>query len=38
MAEHVWIPFDRMERFVKEVFKGVGVPPEDAAHCADVLL
>ena len=34
----VWIDFDTMENFMKDVFIGVGVPPEDAAVCADVLI
>ncbi len=34
----VWIDFDIMERFMVDVFKGVGVPGEDAAICADVLI
>jgi L-2-hydroxycarboxylate dehydrogenase (NAD+) len=33
-----WIPFDLMEQFMVDVFKGVGVPPEDAKICADVLI
>lgn len=33
-----WIPFDVMENFMVEVFKGVGVPEEDAKVCADVLI
>lgn len=38
-AENVcWIPFDVMESFMVEVFKGVGVPEEDAKICADVLI
>jgi L-2-hydroxycarboxylate dehydrogenase (NAD+) len=38
MADSVWIPFDRMERFVAEVLTAIGVPPAEAALCADVLL
>ena len=30
--------FDKMEAFMKDVFIKVGVPPEDAAICADVLI
>jgi len=30
--------FDKMESFMKDVFVKVGVPPEDAAVCADVLI
>jgi len=33
-----WVNFDLMERFMRDVFKGVGVPPADAAVCADVLI
>jgi hypothetical protein len=28
--EAVWIGFDQMERFMTDVFNGVGVPAEDA--------
>lgn len=39
MADNVsWVPFDYMERFVVDVFKGVGVPDADARVCADVIL
>src|SRR5690554_3624719 len=33
-----WIDFATMERFMVDVFKGVGVPEEDAKICADVLI
>jgi len=33
-----WIPFDLMDRFMKDVFTGIGVPEDDAATCARVLL
>lgn len=33
-----WIDFGTMERFMNEVFEGVGVPSEDAKACTDVLL
>ena len=33
-----WIPFDMMEAFMRDVFVGLGVPEEDAAICADVLI
>ena len=33
-----WIPFDEMERFMVAVFRGVGVPEEDARVCAEVLI
>lgn len=34
----VWVSFDALERFMADVFKGLGVPEEDAAICADVLI
>lgn len=34
----VWVPFDIMEDFMKDVFIGIGVPPDEAALCADVLI
>jgi L-2-hydroxycarboxylate dehydrogenase (NAD+) len=36
MTHH--IAFDQMEAFMIDVFKGIGVPPADAAICADVLI
>lgn len=33
-----WIDFATMEKFMIDVFKGVGVPEEDAKICADVLI
>lgn len=33
-----WIPFDIMEKFMIDVFVGVGVPLEEARICADVLI
>lgn len=33
-----WVPFDLAEAFVVSVFEGLGVPPEDARVCADVLV
>jgi len=33
-----WINFDFMERFVTDVFRGVGVPEAEARICADVLV
>ena len=33
-----WIDFDKMEQFMVDVFKAVGVPEEDAKICADVLI
>ena len=37
-ARYYWISFDTMERFMVDVFKGVGVPEADARVCADVLI
>lgn len=34
----VWVPFDIMEEFMSDVFKGLGVPAEDADICANVLI
>jgi len=34
----VWIDVDTLERFMADVFKGVGVPEEDAKICANVLI
>lgn len=36
--DRVWIPFDLLEAFMVDVFRGVGVPDEDARICADVLI
>ena len=33
-----WIGFEAMEKFMVDVFEGIGVPPEDAKICADVLI
>ena len=33
-----WVPFDLLESFMVDVFKGVGVPEDDALICADVLI
>jgi L-2-hydroxycarboxylate dehydrogenase (NAD+) len=33
-----WVAFDKLEAFMKDVFIGLGVPPADAADCADVLI
>jgi L-2-hydroxycarboxylate dehydrogenase (NAD+) len=35
---HAWVPFDLLEAFVVDVFKGIGVPDADARVCADVLI
>jgi len=33
-----WVPFEIMENFIIDAFKGVGVPGEDAEICAKVLI
>lgn len=33
-----WLPRDVVERFILDVFKGVGVPADEARICADVLV
>jgi len=33
-----WVPFDLLERFMVDVFKGVGVGDNDARICAEVLI
>ncbi|SKA94964.1 Malate/lactate/ureidoglycolate dehydrogenase, LDH2 family [Caloramator quimbayensis] len=39
MSEKIyWIDFETMEKFMVDVFVGVGVPLEDAKICADVLI
>jgi LDH2 family malate/lactate/ureidoglycolate dehydrogenase len=34
----LWIDFETMESFITDVFKGLGVPEEDAKICAEVLI
>jgi LDH2 family malate/lactate/ureidoglycolate dehydrogenase len=34
----VWVQFDLLERFMIDVFKGIGVPESEAAICADTLI
>lgn len=36
--EVAWIPFDLLEAFMVDVFRGVGVPEADARICAEVLI
>lgn len=36
--EVAWVDFNTMVNFMTDVFKGVGVPEEDAKICADVLI
>lgn len=39
MTEKVaWVPFDVLENYMFDVFKGIGVPEDDARTCADVLI
>ena len=39
MAESVYyIPVDTLRNFIKDVLLGVGVPPDDAEVCADVII
>jgi LDH2 family malate/lactate/ureidoglycolate dehydrogenase len=33
----VWMPFNQLEAFMVDVFKGLGVPGDEARMCADVL-
>ena len=33
-----WVQFDLLEDFIQAAFKGIGVPEEDAATCARVLI
>jgi L-2-hydroxycarboxylate dehydrogenase (NAD+) len=33
-----WVPFEVLESFMVDVFKGVGVPEDEARICADVLI
>jgi L-2-hydroxycarboxylate dehydrogenase (NAD+) len=33
-----WIDFNKLEDFMTEVFKGIGVPEKDSKICADVLI
>ncbi|NCC50781.1 MAG: Ldh family oxidoreductase [Spartobacteria bacterium] len=33
-----WVPFDLLEAFTVDVLMAIGVPPEDARVCADVLI
>lgn len=36
--DSVWVSFEIMEKFMVDVFKGLGVAEEDAKVCADVLI
>ena len=37
-AKVKWIDFDLMERFMTDVFMGIGVPEDEAKTCANVLI
>jgi L-2-hydroxycarboxylate dehydrogenase (NAD+) len=37
-VNNCWVPFDLLEAFIIDVFKGVGVPEEDSNICAEVLI
>ena len=37
-ATTCWVPFDLLEAFIVDVFKGVGVPDADARICAEVII
>ncbi len=34
----VWIPFNVLEQFMVDVFAGIGIPKDEAAVCADILI
>ena len=36
--ESMWLPFDTVEHFMKDALIALGVPAEEAAVCADVLI
>ncbi len=36
--DFVWVDFDTLEKFMVDAFTAIGVPREDAAVCADVLI
>lgn len=39
LADHTqWLPCDLLERFMTDVFRGVGVPEDEARVCADLLI
>ena len=38
LATTSWIPFELLEAFIVDVFRGLGVPDEDARTCAEVLI
>jgi len=38
VEQEILVPVETLERFMVDVFVGLGVPPEDAAICVDVLI
>ena len=38
VSDTAWVQFDLLEAFMVDVFKGIGVPDEDARVCAEVLI
>lgn len=38
LSPKTWIPFDVLEAFMVDVFRGIGVPDADARVCAEVLI
>jgi L-2-hydroxycarboxylate dehydrogenase (NAD+) len=38
VTETAWVPWDLLESFMVDVFKGVGVPDTDAKICTEVLI
>ncbi|MFP4457547.1 MAG: Ldh family oxidoreductase [Clostridia bacterium] len=38
MTDSIYLPFDDLDNFMCEAFKKIGVPEEEAAVCADVLI
>ena len=36
--DFVWVDFDLLENFMKDAFAAIGIPKDDAAVCADVLI
>ncbi|MCK9265411.1 Ldh family oxidoreductase [bacterium] len=38
MDNNFWMPFDKAEKFMAEVFQALGVPDEEAKICANVLI
>ena len=38
MTEEIWVPVPMLEQFMRDVFTKLGVPPDDAAISAEVLI